>query len=442
MPRPHLRPALPLLAAAAVLALLIIWLRRGDPGPPELDASQLTLRPGLSALAPAPDWAALERYQGTIPRAVFLDQLRRVYSEGDAWRTSVEVYGEHAEIHAGGDTRWRLRFAGPGATRTPDRYWRGAAELPAADDLAARPLEGLHVAIDPGHIGGRWAKMEERWYQIEEGGVEVKEGELTLATARVLEGKLAELGAEVSLVRGGLEPVTRLRPPDFEALATEILKRRGEAPGGEALRKEMEILFYRRHEIRRRAWLVNERLRPDLVLCLHYNASSWGDPENPRLGSRNDLHLLINGTYSAGEFRLEDNRFHLFTRLLQRTHDEELPLALAVAGAMAEETGLPPYIYTTPNAQRASDGDYVWARNLLANRIYHCPVLFLEPYIMNNREVYARVAAGDYEGRREVAGEMRKSLVREYADGVAEGLRRYYREVRQKAAREPSSNTP
>ena len=46
---------------------------------------------------------------------------------------------------------------------------------------------------------------------------------------------------------------------------------------------QRELLFYRNSEIRRRASLVNYRLRPDLVLCLHFNAEPWGDPSHPKL---------------------------------------------------------------------------------------------------------------------------------------------------------------
>jgi hypothetical protein len=49
---------------------------------------------------------------------------------------------------------------------------------------------------------------------------------------------------------------------------------------------------------------------------------------------------------------------------------------------------------------------------------------------MNNREVWERVQAGDYEGERMVAGTVRASIFPEYAEGVAEGLARYYREAR------------
>ena len=82
----------------------------------------------------------------------------------------------------------------------------------------------------------------------------------------------------------------------------------------------------------------------------------------------------------------------------------------------------PPETKSTSNATRPGPSPYVWARNLLANREYRCPVVFLEAYAMNNREVWERIQAGDYEGEREVAGSRRPSIFREYADAVAAGV--------------------
>ena len=45
---------------------------------------------------------------------------------------------------------------------------------------------------------------------------------------------------------------------------------------------------------------------------------------------------------------------------------------------------------------------------------------------MNSRFVFARIQAGDYEGKRDFGGVMRKSIYREYADAVAEGILEYY----------------
>jgi hypothetical protein len=64
----------------------------------------------------------------------------------------------------------------------------------------------------------------------------------------------------------------------------------------------------------------------------------------------------------------------------------------------------------------------VWARNLLANRIYEAPVVFLEPYIANSEVVYQRIQLGEYSGTKIINGELRSNLILEYAESVVYGL--------------------
>ena len=175
---------------------------------------------------------------------------------------------------------------------------------------------------------------------------------------------------------------------------------------------------------------MNSRLRPDLVLCLHFNAEAWGDEHNPAFIDRNHLHLLVNGSYLESELAYDDERFEMVRRLLSRTYDEELKIADTAAATMARKTELPPYQYTTDNVARVGASGYVYARNLVATRLYQCPVVYFEPYVMNNSEVFARVQAGDYEGTRLINGVERPSIYREYVDSVVEGLVEYYRGAR------------
>ena len=48
------------------------------------------------------------------------------------------------------------------------------------------------------------------------------------------------------------------------------------------------------------------------------------------------------------------------------------------------------FSYKGPNAQKIGAVPGVWARNLLANRIYGRSVVFLEPYIANSLATYPR----------------------------------------------------
>jgi hypothetical protein len=112
----------------------------------------------------------------------------------------------------------------------------------------------------------------------------------------------------------------------------------------------------------------------------------------------------------------------MLIKLLSRCYAQELPIAGHIADSLAAATGLPPYQYTTGNATRAGNNPCVWSRNLLANRLYQCPVVYIEPYVMNSPEVWDRVQAGDYIGRKLIHGKVRESIYREYANAVASGI--------------------
>ncbi len=378
---------------------------------------------GLSALANPPDWSLLEIYQNTITRGEFESLLTTVFTTGNAWQAFIEINDTEARIKTGPkltDPSFHLHFAEAEA-RIP-RHWRAATALPPA--TPERPLGGLKIALDPGHIGGEWAKMEERWFVVAE-GTPVCEGDMTLLVANLLKPRLEALGAVVSLVRENSEPVTKVRPVDLQALALDSSPPNDSPTARQRL---AERLFYRTAEIRARADLVNHTLKPDLVLCLHFNAEAWGDPNNPTLIDRTHLHLLLNGAYTDEEVGLADQRFALLQKLLQRTHREEALVGATIAGAFAEISHLPPYIYSpeSSNVRPTPGQPYLWIRNLLANRLYECPVIFMEPYVMNSTTDYARIQAGDYAGLRDIGGAMLPSIFREYADAVTAGLARHY----------------
>ncbi|HEY5036565.1 MAG TPA: hypothetical protein VII74_05485 [Chthoniobacterales bacterium] len=425
------------------LALLVPFLaflpaaRATDEGPPNDIAAN------LSTLGHEPDWSVLEAYQGTITHDEFVQLLNEVYCPHCISPELIQIEADDARIlkHKGGHDYFVLHFASDAQKQLPlDRNWTAPAALPAPLATAG-PLSGFHIALDPGHLGGPWAKMEERWFQIGNARP-IEEGELTLQVAQLLAPRLQSLGAKVSLVRAKTEPVTPYRPDDFRAIALEFLHRAGIATPREdfdgpadpekekTVRWQEELMFYRNSEIRRRADLVNYRLQPDLVLCLHFNAEPWGDPTKPTLVDKNHLHLLVNGSYLKDELDLDDERCEMLRKLLSRSYPEELGLADSLALTMAKTTGLPPYHYKTENATPVGKSGYVYARNLMATRLYHCPTVYLEPYVMNSEEVFARVEAGDYEGTRRVAGKKRPSIFREYVDGVVEGMVAYFKKTR------------
>lgn len=410
---------------------------------PLLIGSTFAADNNIGILGSKPKWDVLEHYQGTITHDELAHLINDVYCTHGIPDDLVRIDQGSAQIMTDRTTQsaFTLEFAADknSKARVP-RLWRPAKALPPAKP--SKPLAGVRIALDPGHLGGKWAKMEERWFQVGS-SKPVTEGDLTLRVSRLLATRLRKLGATVLFVRNSTQPTTPKRPADFRELAKNILIKNGvPRPRDQVLnpldpekegsvRWQSEMLFYRYSEIRRRAVLVNSKLHPDLVVCLHFNAEGWGDPGNPTLIETNHLHLLVNGSYLQDEISFDDERFEMIRRLLSRVYDEELPIADSVAASMAKATGLPPYQYpTTQTTTKVGSSGYVYARNLLATRLYRCPVVYCEPYVMNSNDAFARIEAGDYEGTKEINGAQRKSIFREYADGVAEGLADYYRNAR------------
>src|SRR5882762_11788666 len=181
----------------------------------------------LGVLGSKPTWGVLEHYQETITHDEFTQLIQNVYCTHGLDPDLIEVNTDTARILTNRESQkfFTLRFAKNDTSRNPvPRLWHPAKSLVPAK--ADKPLLGLRIALDPGHLGGKWAKMEERWFQV--GSTQpVQEGDLTLKVARLLATRLRELGAKVFFVRNSNEPVTAKRPDDFRELARKILIRNG-----------------------------------------------------------------------------------------------------------------------------------------------------------------------------------------------------------------------
>ena len=315
------------------------------------------------------------------------------------------------------------------------RYWRARAEMgPATPD---KPLAGLHIALDPGHLGGEWGPMEGRSFSFN-GDPPVQEGDLALHTAQLLAPRLEALGATVTFVRDRPGPVTTDRPenllPQAEAqwLATATAKGGSIPPPGDpareaAIKRLSETMFYGASEINARARRVNDVLKPDLVLCMHLDAVDWPDPQHHALVDMPEhYHLMVNGAYLPSEIARPDEREALLERIASGCDQEELAVALALAEGSVPIFGQKASGYSLPTGVALGGNGYVWGRNLMATRVYNCPVVFLEPYVANSVEGYARIQAGEYSGTREFNGIPRKNIFVEYGDAVVAGLVNYY----------------
>jgi N-acetylmuramoyl-L-alanine amidase len=382
----------------------------------------------FSPVSEAPEWRLLDGGQGKLTREEFEERLSRTFDPNGALRPyllwddgGVTLFRDPARTQP----LYRLTFAAKGAVTMPP-----AASLGTGD--SARPLAGKVVCLDPGHIGGDWADIEERTFRIGR-DQPVVEGELNLKVCRILEQRLKEAGARVVWTHDGFEPTTSLRPADLypEAISYLLQGSRGarlpRTSANRLIRWNAELLFYRSAEIQARARRLNEQLQPDLTLCIHFNAAPWPGGK-VRLTSANRLVLFAHGSYTADEIAYDDQKFHLMRKLLEGSTPLELGVGAAIGERFREGWGFRPESYAGSGYSHATGASpYVWYRNLIANRMFDGPVVFVEGPYMNDREMYRWIQAGEYEGARPVAGKNRGNVFREYADLVADGVIGYFR---------------
>ncbi len=388
------------------------------------------------------EWFPLDLYQGTITRQQFEQKLHTLYDPFGVLPAYLDINDSRVVIYPSTTERrvpqFVLEFAPPNQPKAPMRWFRTPEEIRAETHPLDKPLNGLRVAIDPGHIGGPWAQMEERSTRYR-GSAPVQEGDLNLITGRILKQELTNLGATVFVVRDSTEPVTPYRPNDMIPEARDLLVAHSSHASLKALPPDKlnllfgarlmdlaEFLFYRCSEIKERGNRIRDNFVPDITVTLYIDATPGSG--RGRLTPGNANIFFVGGSYTKTEMADPEMQRRCVYKMLEGGSDIEAEVAADIAAVFTQKTGLGPVKYGDSATTRSviPGNSYVVARNLAANREYDGPVVCTEPYFMNNQIVYQRLLAGDYDGQRRFDGKDYGSIFREYADCVAQGLVKAY----------------
>ena len=392
---------------------------------------------------PTPNpWFTLDLYQGTITRQQFEQKLHTLYDPFGAFPPYLDINDARVVVYPSPKElscpQFVLAFAPPNQPREPMRWFRTPEEVRSEQHPLDKPLNGLRVAIDPGHIGGPWAQIEERSTRYK-GSAPVQEGDLNLITARLLKQELTGMGATVFVVRDSTDPVTPYRPDDMLPEARRLLVAHSQSQNVRALPPDKqnllfghrlmdlaEFLFYRCSEIEERGNRIRNNFVPDLTVTLYIDATPGSG--RGRLTSANANIFFVGGSYTKSEMADPEMQRRCVYKMVEGGSEIEKEVAGDIASVFAQRTGLKAVQYGDSSTTRAviPGNSYVVARNLAANREYDGPVVCTEPYFMNNHTVYQRLLAGDYEGQKTFDGKSYGSIFREYADCVAQGLVKAY----------------
>ncbi len=325
-----------------------------------------------------------------------------------------------------------------------------------------KPFHGLRVAIDPGHLGGRMAQIEERFIDMklpdeQQTRIQFDEGALATVTAMVLKHFLTQVGADVFLTRDeagksvfkqsfeewcadvfGVTDDTQwlteenrkkvflhLANAQASVAASENLARRLKLMAQASLEDKVQLIkktlfrvCYNSLDLKARSEKINE-FNPHLTIIIHFNANGGSEDI-----SMMDYNLaFIPGSFLKGELSGQAARYEFVRLIVSNDVEESLRLSQAIVKNL--ETGLKVPLmnsdfYLSDAVKFAQDG--IYCRNLALTRLVHSPLCYGETLIQNNPDEAKRLALKDFNFN----GVIISSRIYEVASAYFKGISQYF----------------
>ena len=306
-------------------------------------------------------------------------------------------------------------------------------------------LKGIKIAIDPGHIAGdmETGKLESKFLSFKKDSsiglnepVNFSEGEHTLATAKFLQKKLEQEGAEVMLTRNSpnesafgctfdewfdIDFTNKIESYYQEKKITLSEKIR-------MLDKSVPREIFRNYfldvELKERARKINS-FNPDITVIIHYNVdeknTGWRKPTN-----KNFTMTFIPGYFVSRDMKSKTNRLEFLRLLVTRDLENSLKLSKLTVDAFERILNIP--------IAKSSDADYlrdksmfsgepgVFSRNLALNRLVHSPLVYGESLYQDNINECKMLSKKEVT----VEGLQTSKRVQQVADAYFEAVMKYF----------------
>lgn len=289
-------------------------------------------------------------------------------------------------------------------------------EFPKLDNPHA-PLKGLRIAIDPGHIGGEFAYLEEKYIQMpinplknihEE--LSFNEGDLTIRTAKKLAQHFETLGAKVLLTKSNPGEVVYKKPFDLwlKENFNEAIDQMVDAHLSQDQKHNQRLwwkevasapqifrMTYNFLDVERRAELINA-FNPHVTISCHYNLGGIYDKEGLTPGVDFDYALFfVPGAFKNANLKneafakksLQDarSRYEFIRFIVTDDLESSIDLAKTALG----------YTKKILKSSTGDDCSYlkvlciqhepgIYHNNLTLPKLVHGPVLYGEPLCQDN----------------------------------------------------------
>ncbi len=310
----------------------------------------------------------------------------------------------------------------------------------------SKPLEGLRVAIDPGHFAGNakeaiWEMRLARIRMPDKRVLQVFESELTYATALFLRDTLESLGATVMLTRNNMGWTAFDKPYSQwieEDMTDAVIGDLREGYISQSMANKVLIstdkqyiykYFFQRYELHQRARKINN-FRPHFTLIIHYNADAQNrryDGRGNQIPSQSDYNMtFIPGAYIAGEMRFKEQRLNFARIVLSDQIDRSMELAYFVSTRLNERLDVSSYPLGGNQLYMKKVANYtgyegVYARNLALTRMINGPLCYGETLYQDNVDEIERLSNKTLA----IHGIKTSERVREVAMGYFDGIMAY-----------------
>lgn len=264
-----------------------------------------------------------------------------------------------------------------------------------------RSLKDLRIAIDPGHLGGDFAILEERYIKMfktkpkeAKESIFFKEGTLALLTALLLKEWLEAEGANVLLTKEH-DGQAVYEKTFFEWLAVEGYKH--PLPFNTLFSR-----YYNRLDLHARVRKINQ-FKPHLTLIIHYNAHGGRDPvTQENLPQKFNYNMVfIGGSFCNGELATVESRHEFLRLLLTDDIDHSLELSKHVIENFTKYLRVPPVSqqdlvpYLEKSSLQVENG--VYARNLALTRLVRGPLCYGESLCQDHESECIRLNSKEFE---------------------------------------------
>ncbi|MTI32451.1 hypothetical protein E1171_16660 [Cytophagales bacterium RKSG123] len=281
---------------------------------------------------------------------------------------------------------------------------------------ARKSLQGLKVALDPGHFAGsmKEARQEQRLMELDGSDYGVKrklrfyEADLTYSTALILKRKLEEAGAEVFISRPkGKSALGSTFKKWYKKEFRNVLNR--DLASGEmdqetfdwwinkATKRQIFNIYFKGKDFEARADHINS-WRPDLTFIIHYNADPSG---NLKTYERNYCMAFVGGGFTKKELNSSESRLEFLRLLLSEDLEQSITLSSFWVEAHKDLLNIPAVLEPNNVEYLNKYSVYtgrpgVYSRNLALSRRIHGTICYGESLLQENIHEAQALARKDY----------------------------------------------